>query len=266
MPSSASISRRDYIKWGQEPASEPTSTLVLTTKSGWYIDVRILLPNPRLNPDSVPPEKDDLALWKETSKHGSLSLERLDWGFTGQATSTPSPDGKGPRHSRWEHWVDSKTKIDDPPVSDEGYMYAREDGRTLEKGRMVNPATGVDEDYEEMWADPPVEKPAHWKDDSLSGVVLKCEQKGIKGSIVRLGSYCQGVLRVGESICAERWTVGAEGDGVGNVGKWVLLARLGGGEVGCERLFAERDADLRVGVAFANGGREWVVTEVDEEW
>jgi hypothetical protein len=281
MPSTAHISRRDHIKWGHSPPSEPTTTLVLTTKSGWYIDVRILLSpaNRHLSSTSVSkPEgsilsnKEDLILEKETRSNAeenlaSLGIERLDWGFAGQASSTPHPSGSGPSHSKWEHWVDSKTTLDEPPVSDEGDMFPQPDGRTLEKGRMVNPGSGVEEDYEELWSDQAIEKPPSWTDEGrLSCVVFKCEAEGFKGSIVRLGSYCQGVLRVGDGFCAERWKV-ASGEDVGkDEGKWIPLAKAGEGSVGCEGVLDLDDRSVTVGRGFMVDGKEWKVTEVNTDW
>jgi hypothetical protein len=276
MRPAANISRRDHIRWGNSPPSEPTTTLVLTTKSGWYVDVRILrppsevhlLPNTLLKSEGfIPPAIDDLSLENEPRSNTgkNLGIERLDWGFAGQATSTPHPTGSGPSHSKWEHWVDSKTSLDDPAVSDEGDMYLQPDGRTLEKGRMVNPVSGVEEDYEEMWRDEIFGKPPSWIDgDRLSCVVWKCEAAGYKGSIVRLGPYCQGVIRVGGSFCAERWKVGDEESEY--AGKWVLLARIGEGSVGCEGALGLDDKSITIGRGFVVDEREWRVTEADTEW
>jgi hypothetical protein len=265
MPSSAHISRRDHIKWGSSPATEPTSTLVLTTKSGWYVDVRVLLSTSSEPDVSISPAKDDHTLFAETSKDGSFGVERLDWAFAGQALSTPGEKG-GPSHSTWEHWVDSKTTLEEPPLSDQGDMFPQPDGRTLEKGRMANPATGVEEDYEELWRDQTIEKPSSWSEGRFSCVVLKHDGKGVKGSVVRLGRYCQGVLRIDDDFTAERWLfVDGEKEFENGQG-WKLLARVGKGKVGCEALIGENDDGIVATKHLHSGGREWVVSEVDDVW
>lgn len=274
----ASISRRDYIRRGTAPFSEPTSTIVLTSKSGWYIDVRILLPEPR--PDAGQREKlksvfkdgdiDDAEYFEEAKK-GSLTTARLDWAFSGPGHSTPAK-GEEPGFSKWEHWVDSKTGLDEPPEVDEGFMYPQNDGRTLEKGGSVNPDTGEVNTYEEMWRDVPIEKPTTWPDTNWSCVVAICDEpaKQVKGCIMRLGPYCQGVKRVGGNFCAERWKYGYSDAWVG--GKWCLLARVGEGEVGCELLLSSNDDEkelgrtVKIGGVLTIGGDEWKVSEIEAEW
>lgn len=41
----ASISFRKFIRWVPEEASEPTSTLVLTSPEKRFVDIRVLLPD-----------------------------------------------------------------------------------------------------------------------------------------------------------------------------------------------------------------------------
>lgn len=40
----STVSHRKYIKWHPDEASEPTSTLVLTSPENRFVDLRILLP------------------------------------------------------------------------------------------------------------------------------------------------------------------------------------------------------------------------------
>ncbi len=39
-----SISLREYIRWEGEEATEPTSTIVLTSEKSTFVDIRILKP------------------------------------------------------------------------------------------------------------------------------------------------------------------------------------------------------------------------------
>lgn len=264
MPS-AHISRRDYIRWGNSSSSEPTSTLVLTSKTGWYVDVRILR-TPSSSTEAGGHDSmldcDDAKIFDGIQKE-SLKIDRLDWAFSGQGHATPA-HGDLPAKSRWHHWVDSKTLLSEPAIEDEGFMYPQDDGRTLEKGVMVNPETGVESEYEEMWRDIPVWRPKTWNEGSASCVVLVCEmpERGIRGAIMRLGHWCQGVLRVGEEVWVERWRFVNEEER----GKWCLVVRVGDGKVGCEAVFHEDDDELQVGGSVAVGGNDWKVTEICKEW
>ena len=88
-------------------------------------------------------------------------------------------------------------------------MWTQEDGTTLEKGSMENPATGKVEPYEEVWEDPQPERVG----DRLRYDCLKLdrEEERKKGMIVRVGQYVQGILVEeveggGEKkVVVERW-------------------------------------------------------------
>ncbi|KAJ7484096.1 hypothetical protein B0H11DRAFT_2173159 [Mycena galericulata] len=115
--STASISFRESIRWLPGGASEPTQTIVLTAKSGVFLDVRFD---------------------KESGE--------LDWAFAGYRSS------EEPNSTRFTHHIDSRT-LDPLGVVDVGTNTPLPDGTTLEAGEMVNPATGVLTRYEEVWRD-----------------------------------------------------------------------------------------------------------------
>jgi hypothetical protein len=176
-----SISIRESIRWLPDAASEPTSTVVLTSPEHRFVDIRIL---------------------KEEDSSGSAT--RLDWAFAG-ISSSEIRDGDV-RHCTWRHVVDSRTRsAPEENVVDEGDIFPQDDGRTLETGRMVNPATGKLTDYEEVWADLEAEKV---KVLGLARcVVLELKEPGDeqRGMVVCLGGYCQGVVRHGDKFTADRW-------------------------------------------------------------
>ncbi|KAH7361780.1 hypothetical protein B0T11DRAFT_327927 [Plectosphaerella cucumerina] len=127
----ASISVRESIRWLPEEASEPTSTIVLTSPGRRFVDLRVLHAGAASSGEDV------------------VSPERLDWAIAGSSLSVPTPDrGPNTTHSQWRHWVDSRT-LDVENATDEGFMSPLGGGRTLEEGRMANPETGVETDYEE---------------------------------------------------------------------------------------------------------------------
>jgi hypothetical protein len=103
---------------------------------------------------------------------------------------------------QWRHWIDSRTPNTEG-VADEGINHPQADGKTLEKGKMVNPATGKETDYEELWRDL---EPIPVDSESVKSIVLELEgPDGTRGMVVLLGQFCQGLLRRGDRISAERW-------------------------------------------------------------
>ncbi|KAK1519698.1 uncharacterized protein CCOS01_11349 [Colletotrichum costaricense] len=242
-----SISFREHIRWIPDEASEPTSTIVLTSPQRRFVDLRILKQTPTV--DGV------------QDTHG---IERLEWGIAGTSSSSARTDDQGAevRHSRWEHWIDSRT-TEPENAADEGDMYEQPDGLTLEKGRMVNPATGAETDYEELWRDvepvtvPPVGAAAEGGEapKGVECVVLKHEDEtsGARGMVVWLGRFCQGISRVGEEVAAERWEW-KEGEG------WRRTVRIGDRALPCEVLLMT-GAALSVGTHVVHEEVVWDVLE-----
>lgn len=116
---------------------------------------------------------------------------------------------------------------------------------------MVNPATGRDTPYEELWRG---EEPRAIISASVRSVVLKLEDEGqqIKGSVVLLGQYCQGLLRKGSSVTAERWQWTEEQG-------WKRTVALGEDELPCSRILKE--SELALGHVVAVGDDRWQVIE-----
>jgi hypothetical protein len=160
-------------------------------------------------------------------------------------------DGKGGeiRHSQWKHWIDSRTTSPEN-ATDEGDMFPQADGTTLETGSMVNPATGRETAYEELWRDV---DPAPTTTAAVNCVVLHFEgEAGVRASVVRLGQYCQGILREGDKLTAERWEW---------ENGWRRTVRMGDGELPCEMVLddgfvVKQDDEVKI------GNRGWKVVEV----
>lgn len=209
--SMGTVSFRDHIRWGSDPPSEPTSTLVLTSPNHYFVDIRVL--------------KTALAqISHEASSNSdrppSLAREHLDWAIGGTSASSmrTRPNGTQVSHSVFTHWVDSRT-TEPESATDEGDMLPQPDGTTLETGRMINPATGVETDYEELWRDgtaKDVPALAKW---TVLRIHDDSQQK--RGMFVQLGKYAQAVLRIGDSFTAERWEWNSSSS------KWVGSFRVG---------------------------------------
>jgi Protein HRI1 len=132
-------------------------------------------------------------------------------------------------------------------VADAGDMHVQPNGEVLEQGSMINPSTNKVEQYEECWVD--------LKDEDgreKVGWVLKVEEEGMKGMMVRVGGWIQGVLRRGEEFEVARWRF-TERKG------WEQLVGIGRLELPREVFWHE---GVRDGVKFmGNQGEEWVCVE-----
>ncbi|PHH61770.1 hypothetical protein CDD81_7981 [Ophiocordyceps australis] len=147
-----SISVRRSIRWLPSEAEEPTSTLVLTSPERRFVDLRIL-------------KNDEEASWSEDSdQERTLSEKRLDWAIAGTCATSVAKEGS--RHAVWRHWIDSRTQRPEDVV-DQGHVVAQPDGTVLETGRGVNPATGTEGAYEEVWEEQET-------GEVLSGLDEKC--------------------------------------------------------------------------------------------
>ena len=116
---------------------------------------------------------------------------------------------------------------------------------------MVNPDTGVDTEYEELWHDAtPTAVPG---EGAVRALVLqmKDEEKGVRGCVVRLGRHAQGLVRVGERIALERWEW--------TEGGWKRTVRMGDEELPIEKILGKEDLKEDDGVDV--GGRTWKVIE-----
>ena len=150
-------------------------------------------------------------------------------------------------------------------------MYDVGSGETLEKGTMKHPETGKESDYEELWGDVQVERVEEGKENVCVVLRLENEEKGLKGLVVRVGGWCQGMLRGMEEVAVERWrckdsrTMDGWSDGgvpeerVEEEG-WQRITRLGDGEMPCNSAFNVQG--LREGAKVKARDVEWEVLEV----
>ncbi|KAK4212635.1 protein HRI1 [Rhypophila decipiens] len=207
------ISVRESIRWLPDEASEPTSTIVLTSPGRLFVDLRIY------KSESGIIESDAV-----------LPLSRLEWAIAGTSVDSSETGGIDPvdQHWRgkWIHWIDSRTE-DCTDVADEGDMFPLppDGARVLEKGRMVNSATGLETDYEEIWGSEEISKEVEPKSCCL---VLQLDQTGESGKkrqgrIVRLGQYVQGFVRAGEELVVERWKWEGEWERVVKIGEGIEI-------------------------------------------
>jgi len=137
-------------------------------------------------------------------------------------------------------------------------MYTQPGGDILECGEHINKMTGEVEKYEELWGDVPVQQVGEGTEgaDGHISVVAKAEdtERKIRGVIVRVGDWCEGILKEGEEITVERWHW-TEGGG------WERIARLGRGRLlSCALMFDE--GMIKVGKGYGYEGLEWQIVEI----
>lgn len=207
---------------------------MLTSPGRHFVDVRILLgPGPEAG--------------------------RLDWAFAGSSSSEPSQE-VGVRHAVWKHWVDS-SKPDAGTVRDEADVREAGDdaGTELERGRMLNPATGLEADYEEAWVSVGAVGTGSQPGSSPACAVVRVcdDERQLRGMVVRVGQFCQGILRVGDAVAVERWEWRSEGG-------WTLSAKFGEERLPVEMLLGDMEG-LVVGSVVKDGARSWNILEVERE-
>lgn len=241
------VSIRRHICWDRGHggvASEPTSTVVLTTGNGYYIDIRLLKADPKDN--------HDLELQTE-------SLSRIDWAFGGTSSKLESTTEDGGQVTQWIHWVDSRHTKDGTSelFRDIGHLHAPDDnGDTLETGRMENPETGIETAYEELWGDVTM-KSTNETSNKVALVLQTATTDGGassgRGMVIRVGQFVQGILIRNGALTLERWQHHEK--------HWRLKCRVGSPNqpLPCRHLTIE--APFAEGNVFEYEGVKWKVLE-----
>jgi hypothetical protein len=209
---------------------EPTWTVVLTAPSAVFVDLRFGKPTTA----NIEPGTPDV----------------LDWGFAGHSESVPLHDNV--THSTWHHFVDSRYSIANTnmiPI-DEGDMYPISANTTLEHGHAFHPQLGAVCSHEEMWTDEDITSTS--PDGKKICVVMRAwnDEQGIRGTIVRLGKYIQGILVKEDHVSAERWEWF-------EAGGWKRTKRVGNELVPCAVTIQEEL--LTAGMRTRLGVFEWKV-------
>lgn len=228
------ISLRHYVRWLPDPVPDEdnTTTIVTTSNENRFVDLRVF--------------KEAFSV--ETASGQPLS--QLEWGLAGTSSSTPAkgPNGEEITRGIWKHWIDSRC-LDADRVQDEGDNYTLPNGLVLEKGSMVNPVTGKVTPYEEVWEDVEVEV---IKQVLCVVVQLHDDSRKARGMVVRVGQFCQGILRVGSEVSVERWEW--------KEGSWEIRVRMG--TMGLPCIMGMEPGDLKVGRTISRAQGDWTVMEL----
>ncbi|EJC98866.1 uncharacterized protein FOMMEDRAFT_113416 [Fomitiporia mediterranea MF3/22] len=222
---------RVSIQWDNEPPEERTSTLVLTAPSGIFVDLRIFA-------DDIP---------SVSNAHELQSSSAIDWAFAGLAFAKSNPYDAPLTDNSWIHWLDSR-EVDALSVRDTGVSSTLPNGDTRERGEMKD-ASGALRVYEEVWRDVRVEPTCvttptttavfiRFRDGSEAatrGVCVRVEDINpvdVCGVLVRMGRWCQGVLRDVHGFTAERWELQLT-EGTSETECWRPIFRSGLGYIPC---------------------------------
>lgn len=143
-------------------------------------------------------------------------------------------------------------------------MFPQPDGvHTLEVGQMVNPETGKLTRYEESWVDLKVAVTEVGGEGKRWSVVLGLEDEvnGVKGMVVRVGQWCQGIIKARGEVAVERWEWVVETTATGgSKGDWKRVVRLGRLFLPCS--FTFRPEMVCEGNVAEYGDYKWEVKEV----
>lgn len=124
---------------------------------------------------------------------------------------------------------------------------------------MINPETGKFTPYEEKWADVALKSTTGREDGKVECAVLELcsEEHSARGLVVRVGQYCQGIVRVGEQVAVERWVWDAETGFT-----WKRRVRMGDLFLPCGVVVGEPER-LELGGEIRYGEQVWRVVELE---
>ena len=189
---------------------------------------------------------------------GIQPFSLLDWAFAGVSSSRQKfePSNETTVHTVWKHWIDSRIP-EAESVQDEADVFPQPDGSAVEQGRMVNPDNGQEMDYEEAWIDvaPTSTTLDNRKLSACAVLLLDDDSQRQRGMVVRVGQYCQGIVRIGEAVSLERWHWTKQ-DG------WKRKVRMGDVWMPCG--LAMEFSRLTLGGEVKQGEQSWKVVELME--
>ncbi|KAH9925364.1 uncharacterized protein BXZ73DRAFT_91102 [Epithele typhae] len=224
-----SISERVYIAWVRVPLPD----LYAHTPS--HLPSSLQIPPQSRPPPSSSPRTTSSSLTSDSSPLSPhCSSPSLDWGTGGRSIGTAD-------HGIWTHDIDSRTAHphDDAPDEGDNAPHPTLPGVILEKGRMLHPASGEVRAYEEAWRSSTVVLGQGW--------TARIGRGGAKGMVVRVGQSCQGIVRIGDVVCAERWAWSEEH-------AWTRTVRVGSFAFPCDSTWSD---GLREGDVIVRNGVSW---------
>jgi hypothetical protein len=143
---------------------------------------------------------------------------------------------------------------------DEGDMYPIAQDLTLEVGHAFHPALRTVKTHEEMWRDMPMQSTNSTGSKICVVMRVQADAAGVRGVVIRLGQYCQGLLMMGGKATVERWEWTAGNSGSTEAENWKRSVRVGDLFLPCAVTF--RPEVLAVGGMVKFHDYKWNVEEV----
>lgn len=181
-------------------AEDPTSSLVLRSKRGYYVDVRVrrgITPNEPELPNEGGP------------------IERLLLARAGRCGTDGKSQTEPPSRKRCAEWI-QETSVNSDQARNKEVREDKEEWKTQRSspvgfGQLVgqaviaDPVTGAPITFDELSIELPV-SPVNC-DGIRTSIVLRIrdEERDVRGTVVRVGEWCQGILQIGHDISVERW-------------------------------------------------------------
>jgi hypothetical protein len=138
-------------------------------------------------------------------------------------------------------------------------MYPLSSTQTLEHGSSTDLVTGKTQAYEELWTDLPITPTSPSEGNVCVVLRLDATAHGVRGVVIRLGGWCQGVLVKGTDVTVERWEFVSAGDAEG---EWKRRVRIGDAFLPCAVAF--QAGEVKVGGVIKYFDYVWGVEEVVE--
>ena len=187
--------------------------------------------------------------WVKDVSHDISESASLDWAFAGTSQTNPivNETNESPNryHSVWHHWIDSNG---DDASPDEGDMTPLEDGTLLEEGVNLDANGSVISRYEELWEELPIEPASDSTEVPCVVVQAEDEARNLRGMAIKIGRWCQGMLKSDTAISIERWELkptddepglsrsdGAENSDYNSL-QWTRTIKLGNQSLPCDVL------------------------------
>lgn len=247
------LSKRLSIQWPPESAGEDTETMVIYSKQDHFVDIRVYKSQyPVIN------ETPDLQAFKNT----------FEWTMIGDEIPL-EPTDPNTYVLKFTHEIDSlaivksieqgkplEQCLTEPDVGTFSKLPGTEDRK--ETGHMINPATGKDQNYIEIWRSLSANKHSLTKEvretpedieNDPNLFVLRVDLAQYHGQLIRTGNWCQGILHNKNNSVVPLNVVRAFYDE-----KWNYLIKFGDIEMPLE--FGGRKGDH-----VTKGGIEWECIE-----
>ncbi|GAA5860019.1 hypothetical protein JCM1840_001843 [Sporobolomyces johnsonii] len=171
------VSTRISIRWPPAPPTDHQAVCVIQGRSGFFLDLRL-----RRTIGHDLEEKDCEVAWATAGWKELLPAKAEEGQEHNRARFTPIIDSRRPLAS-------SSTAPLSEDQPDEGTFTPLPNGDVLETGSMLNPDTGLVQDYEEIWRRLPLQ--AGRETGEVGVIILELESRStrVRAFLGRVGDY-----------------------------------------------------------------------------